>query len=295
MKPHVADWKTRVYCARIVAVDGTTVFLTEYPVDLTMSNGNVYATESGYEFSGLDTTDDMSPSSVDLNGILNQGITRDQLASGVFDNARFYLFATSWANPVEDEEPVGLLIFGKTTLQDSSYKTEMMSLSDALKQSTGSKTSAQCQNILFDQTIDGSIIASDRSSCTGPRSSPDGPALSSFKVSGTVTAVTNQYQFQDSARPEAADWFSSGQVRFITGPNAAVKPIQVKQSQPGGQIICYEPFFYPISVGDQYEMIPGCRKRLMEDCVAKFGNAINFRGQPHMPTSSQSGAVGRGG
>lgn len=294
MKPHVADWSTKVRCARIVAQDGTTVRITEHPVDLVMSNGQVYRCDTGYEFTGYDDQSDMSPGSFDLTGILDHGITRDQLGSGVFDNARFYIFATSWISPVEDEEPVGVLTFGKTTLQDSTYKTEMMGLSDALNQDVSVSTTAQCQNTLFDRTLDGRIIATDRSRCTGPRANPDGPSFSAYKVSGTVTGVTSQFQFQDSVRPEAAEWFSSGQVRFLTGANAGLKPLQVKQSLSGGQIICYEAFYYPVAIGDQYEMIPGCRKRFNEDCVAKYNNGINFRGQPHMPTSSQSSAVGRG-
>lgn len=262
---------------------------------MTMSNGQVYLTESGYEFTGLDTTDGTSPSSIDLTGVLGLGITRDQLATGVFDNARLYLFATSWANPVEDEEPISVLTLGKTSIGDSTYKTEMMSLVDALNQSVGPVLTPQCQNTLFDQRLDRTIIATDRSRCTGPRGNPDGPKFSDYLVTGSVTAVTNQYQFQDTSRGEAADWFAWGQVRFLTGPNAGLKPLQIKSSPAGGQIICYEPFHFPVSVGDQYEMIPGCLKRFTEDCVGKYGNGINFNGQPHMPTPSQAGEVGRGG
>ncbi|MOA50801.1 hypothetical protein D3C78_1738690 [compost metagenome] len=82
---------------------------------------------------------------------------------------------------------------------------------------------------------------------------------------------------------------------FTSGPNAGLKPIQIKQSTAGGQIICYEAFHYPIQVGDQYVMIPGCRKRRDEDCIPKFNNAINIQAEPDMPTESQVGQVGRGG
>lgn len=294
MKSHVADWKTRVYCARIEAENGTVVRLAAYPTDLVMSNGVVYPTESGYEFSGVDATDSMSPSSVDLTGILNHGITREQLATGVFDNARCYVFATSWKAPIEDEEPLGLLTLGKTTLTDDAYKAEMMSLVDALNQSVGSTFTAQCPYTLFDQTLDGRVIPSTMSRCTGPRSAPDGPNINTYKVSGTVTGVTNQYTFTDTARTEANDWFTAGQVMFITGANAGLKPIQIKQSTSAGVITTHEPFPHAIAPTDQYVMIPGCRKRLMEDCVGKYGNGKNNGSQPHMPTASQSGAVGRG-
>lgn len=294
MKSHVADWKTRVYCARIEAENGTVVRLAAYPTDLVMSNGIVYPTESGYEFSGIDATDSMSPSSVDLTGILNHGISREQLVTGVFDNARCYIFATSWKAPIEDEEPLGVMILGKTTLTDDAYKAEMMSLVDALNQSVGSTFTAQCPYTLFDRTLDDRIIASTMSRCTGPSSAPDGPNINTYKVSGTVTGVTNQYTFTDTARTEANDWFTAGQVMFVTGANAGLKPIQIKQSTSAGVITTHEPFPHAIATTDQYVMIPGCRKRLMEDCVGKYGNGKNNGSQPHMPTASQSGAVGRG-
>lgn len=294
MKPHVADWRSRAYCVRIVATSGLVVRLTAYPRNLTMSNGTVYSVEKGYEFSGFGSTSSMSPASVDLTGILGLGVTRDQLATGVFDSARVYLFATNFLAPIEDEEVLALFTLGKTTLQDERYVSEMMSLVDALNQSVGPIYTAQCQNVWADQTLDGNIIATDRSRCMGPRSAPDGPQMATYKVTGTVTGVTSQYQFQDTARTEADEWFTAGQVRFITGANAGLKPAQLKQSTAGGQIVMHEAAYYPIAIGDQYEMIPGCRKRLGEDCVAKFANGKNFNGFPHIPAPSEYTQVGRG-
>jgi hypothetical protein len=37
-------------------------------------------------------------------------------------------------------------------------------------------------------------------------------------------------------------------------------------------------------VGDTYSVHAGCRKRLAEDCLAKFDNVLNFQGEPHRPT-----------
>lgn len=295
MKAHVADWRTRSYCLRIVPESGPVVRLTDQPTDLVMSNGQVYASEAGYEFSGYGSTSSMSPSSIDLTGILDQGVSRDQLASGVFDNARVYLFATSWTAPTEDEEPLALLILGKTTLYDDRYTAQLMSLVDALNQTVGRQYTAQCPWTLFDQTLDGVIIASTRSRCTGPRAAPDGPDINVYKVAGSVTAVTDLYQFQDSARAEAGDWFTNGAVMFTTGANAGLKPKEIKVYTAGGQVIVYEAFHYQVQVGDQYVMIPGCRKRRDEDCVAKYANGHNFGGQPDVPAPSQYGQIGRGG
>lgn len=297
MKSHVADWQTRVYCVRIEpANDAPIVRLAGYPVDLAMSNGEVYLTESGYEFSGLDNTSTFASSSIDLNGILQLGaISRDDLASGIYDNARIYLFATSWALPIEDEEEVGFAFFGKVDYDDlrDSYSVQLMAGIDALSQSVGRTYTPSCQWTLFDKHLGGNLISAEKSRCTGPRSAPDGPDINDYLVTGTITSVTDQYMFADSARAEAAGWFDFGELRFTSGPNAGLAPIRVKAFASGGVILLQDAMFYLPEVGDTYEMIPGCNKT-GDQCRDKYNNKINNGSFEDIPSPSQYTQVGRG-
>lgn len=294
MKPHVADYATRVNCVRIEpASDAPIVRLAGYPVDLTMSNGEVYLTESGYEFSGIDATTTFASQSLDLQGILQQGaISRDDLKAGVYDNARVYLFATSWTAPIEDEEPIGLGFFGKVNTDDDRYTVQIMGAIDVLSQSVGRSFAPSCPWTLFDETLDGRVLPISQSRCTGPRANPDGPALADFKVTGSLTSVTDQYQFRDSARAEANDWFAYGAIRFTTGPNAGLKPLEIKAYTSNGTILLHEAMFYLPEVGDEYEMIPGCRKT-PDACKDKYGNKVNYGGQDHLPSPSTYQQRGR--
>ncbi|MAB96922.1 MAG: hypothetical protein CMK71_02485 [Pseudomonadaceae bacterium] len=296
MKSHVADWQARVYCVRIVATNGSAVRFAAYPHDLTMSNAEVYLAGSGFEFSGYSATSTFSSSSIDLEGFMTGAIgliQLDEISAGTWDNARASLFATTFYAPIEDEEPIGRYIFGKAIPSDEQrYKIEFMALIDALSQSTNETYSAACSNTLFDQHLDGELLSITQSRCTGPRSAPDGPLMADYKVAGTLTAVTDQYYFTDSARGEADDWFAYGQIRFTTGPNVGLKPIQVKAFS-SGNIQLFDAMFYLPTVGDQYEMIPGCRKTL-DACKNKYGNVINMKAQPHLPTPSQYAQIGRG-
>lgn len=296
MKATVADYATLVHCVRIEpANDAPIVRLAGYPTDLVMTNGQVYRTESGYEFSGHDSTTTFASSSIDLTGILQMGaISHDDLMSGVYDNARLYLFATSWKDgmSVEDEEPLGLFFFGKVDITDDKYSVQLMGAIDALSQSTGRTYAPTCPHVLFDETLDGRVLPWAQSKCTGPRAAQDGPLLASYKVTGTLTAVTDQYTITDSARAEAADYFAYGTIRFTTGPNAGLKPVEIK-SYASGAITVHEAFFYLPTVGDAYEMIPGCRKD-PATCKTKYGNKINFGGHDHIPAPTQYTQIGRG-
>lgn len=297
MKAHVAPWETKVICVRIISTSGDTVRWAAYPTDLIMSNGQVYQAGSGFDWSSYSSTSSASPSNIDLQGVLNSSlnmIDRAQIETGRWDNARAYVFATSWANPLEDEEDVSLFIYGKATVLDFTWKVEFMSFSDLLGQSPSNLYSPQCQNILFDETLDGYTFPENRTQCMGPRDAPDGPRLNDYKVTGTITAVTNNYQFQDSGRSEVDDWFGEGHLMFITGANAGQKPRQIHVHTAGGQFSVYEPFYYPIAPGDQYVAIPGCRKRRDEDCLTKFDNVLNIKSHPDLPTPSQYQQQGRG-
>ena len=267
MKSVIADPATRVICLRIVARSGTTVRLTQYPIDLVMSNGDVYMSASGYTFSGLSSSTSMSPSLIDLEGIVGlAGIGRDELSSGVFDGARCFLFATSWAAPVVDEEPMVKSIFGKTTIKDDLYVIEEMSLLDALGQSVGLTVTPTCWKRFG--------------------SAECGKDIGPLTVTGTLTHVTDAYTLRDSARTEADDYFGAGTIAFTSGQNVGLRPIDISAYSADGTITLQEPPYYPVAVGTSYSIVPGCRKREIEDCQAKWANRINCGAFSNVPTKS---------
>lgn len=268
MKPAVADWRYKVYCVRIQAISGAVIRFTAHPRDLVMGNGAVYSAGGGYDFTGQSVTTAMSPGVMDLSGIADAlGISKAAIASGVFDSARLYCFATTWGTPVEDEEPIGLAILGRTRLQDDRYVIEMMSIVDLLSQSVGLAYQPSCPKTFGGQEYGGCHVD-----------------LAPLTVTGTITAVTSGTVLRDSARTEAADFFGAGSIRFTSGDNAGLAGHEIKSYAADGTITLFEPFYYPVAVGDAYEMVAGCRKR-KEDCQA-HGNITRFGGDSYIPTSS---------
>jgi len=277
MKSVVAPFDRMAWCVRIVCTDGATVVrLTAHPRDLKMSNGQVYVAQSGYDFTGQTEGTSMAPGVMDMHGIANEaGIGRDAVASGVFDNARVYLFACDYTNPVEDYEPIGLAIFGKSRFEDERYVAELMMLIDAMNQSVGETYTPGCKKTFGGQ---------DQFGC--------GVDLSLITVTGAITAVTSSSVVRDASRGEAADWFGAGTIRFTSGANAGLKPLEIKSYDADGTVTTFEPFYYAPQVGDAYEMVPGCRKRRTEDCRNKWNNVPRFGGFADMPTSSVYSQVG---
>ena len=282
MKSVVADYRYRTQCLRIVPVTGSPIYLTDHPRDLVMS-GHTYLSTAGYQFTGQSATAGFSPASVDIEGIAGaSGLSRAAVGSGLFDGARCYVFATSWAAPVEDQEPVVAGIFGKATLLDHRFQIGGVSLIDALNQSVGQTYGAQCPKL---------FCGTEYAGC--------GVSLAANTVTGTLTSVTSASVFTSAARTEADDTFGAGTIQFTSEPNAGLKALEIK-SFAGGVITTFEPFYTLPVAGNAYSMVRGCRKRL-SDCQARWNgsgivsNVANFGGFPWIPTGSTYAQVGQGG
>lgn len=271
MKSTVAPYATRTFCLRIACVNGLTIRITRHPYDLTMSNGQVYQSGAGYDVTAYAASSNFRASAIDLEGILGfAGVTRDLVASGTFDNARAYVFACDFLNPVEDYEPLMASTLGKATLRDDRYIIEEMSLVDALSQSVGKTYTALCSHTFGDARC--------------------GINLAAITVSGTMTHATGNTTFRDSARAEAADTFTAGTIAFTSGLNAGLKAQEIKAHAADGSLEVFEAFHYPPAVGDAYTMTPGCRKRLV-DCQAR-SNVINRFAFDYIPAGSDYAQVG---
>jgi len=223
VKSVVADYRYRVLCLRIVPVTGSPIYLTDYPRDLVMS-GHTYLSTSGYQCTGYAGTAGFLPASIDIEGIAGaSGLSRAAVGSGLFDGARCYVFATSWAAPVEDQEPVVAGIFGKATLLDDRFQIGGVSLIDALNQSVGQTYGAQCPKL---------FCGTEYAGC--------GVSLAANTVTGTLTSVSSASVFTESGRGEASDTFGAGTIQFTSGPNAGLKALEIK-SFAAGVITTFEP------------------------------------------------------
>ena len=279
MKAAVADYRYRIVCMRILPVTGSTIYLTDHVKDLTMG-GHTYLTTLGYQFSGYSSTADFSPGSIDLEGIAaSAGMSRAMINSGLFDGARCYCFATTWVNPVEDEEPIVAGIFGKAALLDNKYKRAGTSLVGVLNTTGGSTYTVKYKK---------KFCGTEYAGC--------GMSLAANTVTGTLTSVSSASVFYSDARTEPDDTFGAGTIQFTSGPNAGLKPMEIK-SFASGVITTYEPFYYTPLVGDSYSMVRGCRKR-SSDCKNRWNgttyvsNILNFDGFENIPEGSTYAQVG---
>lgn len=277
----LATPERRVHCIRIEPRNGDPIRIAlAYSDDLIMSNDAVYRGGIYSQPTGINSTLSGAATVIDFGSVYDADtITRDQIQSGYWDGARVYSFFTDWAFPVEDEEEDRVYIFGKFSEEDERYTVELMSLIDLLNQTSGRTITAGCTYTLADMHVDGTLIASDKSRCK----------ITSLLILGSsVSSITNQMQFVAAglAGLFPDDYFGFGEIMFTSGANAGTAYKFVKSYLANGTIMLAQPFYYPIEIGDDFEIMAGCRKRFNEDCIGKFGNGKHFGGFPHVPQKS---------
>jgi hypothetical protein len=117
-------------------------------------------------------------------------------------------------------------------------------------------------------------------------------ARNAFLRGGRVVAVTDRHTFALAlTEPRAGDkWFDFGGLIWAEASNIGTTEVKAWTKAAGdetparaGTATLYLPTPRPVGVGDRCLIYPGCAKRALEDCKGKFGNILNFRGEPYLP------------
>lgn len=255
---------TLAWGIKITRTDTLTYGWTSHQRDVTIS-GQLYRAGPGLEVSALTTSAGLSVDSAEMTVLPDDSdVTIESILAGRWDGATFELCRFDWSQvtPVRDVLQRGTL--GPMQPRRGAYVVELRGLQHYLQQPVGSVSSKTCRARLGDAM------------CR--------VTLASFTVTGTLTAVTSQTVFTDTSRTEADHYFAEGVLTWTGGNNSG---LAFKVKAYDGATDTFTLSTAPIGavqVGDTYSVVAGCRKRLAEDCVAKFSNAVNFQGEPHRPT-----------
>lgn len=104
--------------------------------------------------------------------------------------------------------------------------------------------------------------------------------IDNFKYNGTVIAGANSKNSFQSNVVKEDNYFNYGYVEFTSGKNIGQK-VEIQQFK-GGFFILKLILPQIVEINDKFNVFVGCSKEF-STCCEKFKNAINFRGEPHLP------------
>lgn len=248
---------TLALCWRVERRDGVTIGITAHDRDLEI-DGLVYRAAPGMTPSAISRSASLDADSMDVTGALTSAaIGEVDLLAGRWDGARVALFAVDWSAPGE-RVTLGEGTIGAVETRGGTLTAELRGLSAVLEQAVVEETSPECRAALGDRR------------CR--------VAMAGRRRFARVIGVAGATVTLDAGEP-VANAYGGGRLRWFGGANSGLEDA-IARSEGATVTLRRPPRFE--ATGALVELVEGCDKSLAT-CAGRFGNAVNFRGEPYLP------------
>lgn len=251
---------TLATCWSIKRKDGVTLYFTSLDRDVVV-DGNTYEAADSMSVSAVSSQAGLTVDNLEFESMLSTAaITEEDILSGRYDHAEISIFMVNYADPAMGKLHLKTGWLGEVTLQGGQFVAEMRGLTARLQQTIGEVYTSGCRATLGDARCKVN--------------------LASYTLNGSVTATEAAYAFKDSTKTQANGYFAGGVVRFTSGANTGLS-MEVRDFS-AGRFSLFLPMPNAIALSDSFTVSAGCDKQI-DTCITRFNNAVNFRGEPHVP------------
>jgi len=259
----MTDWfaqplTTLAFAWRVERRDGVTLGFTSHDRDLVIG-GLVHRAAPGMLPSAIERSDGLDADDVQLSAALtSDAFTDSDLIAGRWDGAALTLSAVDWTAP--DAAPVVLLTgeFGEVEIKGEGFAVGLRGPTAVLDAPVVEETSPECRAELGDRRC---------------RVDLGGRRIQAFVVSVAGDVLTLGTSVADGN-------FAYGALRWLTGQNSGLESRIVANA--GAVVTLRDVPAFAVAAGTRVELVGGCDKRFAT-CIGRFANAVNFRGEPHLP------------
>ena len=271
--------QTLCYCVKITTRDDISLGFTSHDQNLVI-NALTYQANTALDPTAFTKRLDLSPDNFEVKSFIDsEVISVKDIRGGLYQGATVTAAIVDFIDlpaTIDDAIILAKGQVGEISLDDATFFFEIRSKEDKLNQAVNQSISPLCR---WTKRLDDDRCGLDKTF---------------FAVTGTITAVTSQFQFTISASFDEPQWFNQssagGYVQVISGANQYFRldidfvsgnTIGLKNTPP-----------YDFEVGDEVMAIPACDGTWTR--CAEFANTDNiggfFTGGNWMPTSSDLNA-----
>lgn len=245
---------------RLTRADGVTMGFTDHDGDIAF-DGLTYGAASGFVPTAVAGSAGLAVDNLEIRSVLDsEEIHEGDLLAGVYDGAEVDVMLVNFADPAAGALHLRRGTLGEVRLSDAGFVAELRGMTEAFARIFGQVYTPGCRADLGDAR------------CR--------VGLSAWTATGSVGEALDRQTFTDAARGEPAGWFDGGLLTWTSGANAGAR-MEVRRFA-AGLFTLFLPMPRDVAPGDQYTVVAGCDKRFAT-CRDKFGNAVNFQGEPHVP------------
>ncbi len=257
---------TLCWCWRITPRVGATLGFTDHDRDIAF-DATTFEAASGFTASELRESVGLAVDNLEVeSALISARLTETSLAAGDFDDAVVEIFRVDWMN-LASRVLLRRGSLGEVRRSGQAFAAEVRGLAHYLQQPQGRLFQYACDADLGDARC-GIDLASGL-----------------YRADAIVSAgLGDRLLSTVDLAPFADGWFTRGLVTFTGGDNSG-RAVEVKRHRARGSdatVELWQAPGSPITAGDAFRITAGCDKQ-HATCRAKFSNAVNYRGFPHMP------------
>lgn len=264
---------------KFTRLDGTVLRITDHDENIKVSGDGTYRCNIGFSPTAVVSSSiNFGSQQAEVKMVMtNDGLREADVRARRWNGASAVFSVVDWANPTSSL-PMFAGSFGRITLNEKSMATiEVFGLGNKSIRLAGDVFSMTCRNSLGDHKC---LVN-----------------IENLRLNFTVATVTDATSFVASdLRGQPDGYYAFGQLVWDTGLNAG-DPAEIQTSiNVTNEVGIFFPPTSPMQIGDTGHMYPGC-DLLIPTCFGKFGNVVNFNGEPYnvqpnvIPAPVSSGSV----
>jgi uncharacterized phage protein (TIGR02218 family) len=244
-------------CWRLERLDGAGLALTSHDRAL-ISDAIEHMPNPGINPASISRSLGLDPDSSEVAGALSSdALDEADLAAGRWDGAGMRLTAVDWDHPAA--EAITLLAgeIGNVAIDGDGFSADLLGAAAKLEAPVCPATSAECRAHFGDKHC---------------RVDLAGRTATARVVAATDGELTLDRPFDER--------FVLGRLRYMSGANCGLTTVIL--AVDGLAVRVRDLPRASVEANCRVELREGCDKRF-ETCVTRFDNAVNFRGEPHLP------------
>lgn len=259
---------TLATCWRIARADGVVLGFADHDEALSF-DGVAYAPAHGLDGSEAPSKLGAQVDTAEVVGVLSsEAIAEEDILLGRFDGAEVATWRVNWRD-VSQRWLVRRATIGEIVREDGVFRAELRSGQAALNVPKGRVYQALCDAELGDARC--GVDLDDEA----------------YRAEAVVGAVLDRFRLRiDGIDRFDEGWFAFGMAAWASGKREGLRDRVVTTVREGGADLLG--FAVPVGEwvveGDALVLAAGCDRRFAT-CGARFDNAANFRGFPHIPGS----------
>jgi uncharacterized phage protein (TIGR02218 family) len=261
LQAHLSSGATTLcHCWRLRLRSGETMGFTDHDQPLSF-DGVTFEAETGFTASEIESSLGLSVDNLEASGALSSDrLSEARIAAGDFDDAEVEVWRVNWQE-VSQRVLLKRGSLGEVTRGANGFSAELRGLAHRLNQPRGRIFQFGCDAVLGDARC--------------------GVDLSDYSIEAQVIACTQQRVLRLTGVADFDNgYFLRGELRFLGGANLGrVGLVKLHRAET---VELWQPMAGPVLAGERVVVTAGCDKQFAT-CRAKFANARNFRGFPHMP------------